>query len=215
MASSVDERPVVDEVQYYHDASLGAAWTASRTLIAATATLYGGFAFAFFYLRSLNSHGMFQPHGQSASFLIGTMITVFMVVSAFLQTVSAKRLRKGLTFDWQVGGTIALGLGVAAGLMQIWMLTRLPFLPGASGYAGVYVSFAPVNALVILLIMYWLETLVARSIRNRKVMAQDGGIGVSSQPNAESFRASLDGLTVFLDFFALLSVVFWYILYVL
>ncbi len=215
MSNAVDDQTTVDEEQYYHDAQLGAIWSASRTLIAVISTLFGGLLFAYFYLRSLNSHGLWDPNNLKASFLMGTVITVFVVASAVIVQVANRRLRKGLTFDWQVGSGVALGLGVLAGLFQIWEMTRLPFLPGQSGYAGIYVASGPVYALVVLGSMYWLETLLARSIRSRKAAMQDGGIGVSKQPSAENFRASLDGFTVYWTYFSAISIVLWYLLYVL
>jgi heme/copper-type cytochrome/quinol oxidase subunit 3 len=215
MSNAVGENVTVDEEQYYHDANLGAIWSASRTLIAVVSTLFGGLVFSYFYLRSLNSHGLWDPNGIKASPLLGTIIMVFVIASAVIIQVVNRRLRMGITIDWQVGALVALLLGVLAGAFQIWILTRLNFMPGSSGYAGIYVASGPVYAAVVLLSMYWLETLIARSIRSRKAAAQDGGIGVSNQPRAENFRASLDGFTVFWTYFAVLSIVVWYLLYVL
>ena len=215
MAANLDEKPVIDEEAYYHDASLGALWTASRSGVALVATMYGGIAFAYFYLRSLNSQGQWDPGGVTASAIIGTTIMVLMVVAAIANYYGMRRLRKGAAVDWQVSGIFALVLMLVAAGLQIWTLTRLPFNPSSSGYAGVFIAFAPVNAVSILLAAYWAETLIVKSIRSKRELSVDGGLGVSSQPAAESFRASLDGLSFHLNFFALLSIVFFIIFYVI
>ena len=44
-----------EEAGFYHEAALNAAWTGARFALGALAFLYGAFAFAYFYLRSINS----------------------------------------------------------------------------------------------------------------------------------------------------------------
>lgn len=215
MASNVDERPVIDEEAFYHDASLGARWTASRTAVAMTATLYGGLAFAFFYLRSLNSNGQWNPNHITASPIIGTVVMVLIVMGAIVAYFGGRRLRKGMVVDWQTAAGVATAMVVIAGGLQIWELTRLPFQPSSFGYASVFVAFAPVNALAILLTGYWGEVTVMKSVRLRKALVSDGGLGLSSRPEAETFRANVDGFTFFLNGLALITVVFWVIFYVI
>ncbi len=214
MASNVDERPVIDEEAYYNDASLGATWTASRTAVAMVATLYGGLAFAFFYLQSLNSNGQWNPNHMTASTIIGTTIMVLIVAAAFVNYFGARRLRRGLVVDWQVAGAFAALFVIVAGGLQIWELTRLPFQPSSFGYASVFVAFGPVNALAILLTGYGLETEVMKSVKIKKKAIADGGLGLSSLPIAEQFRANLDGISFFLNSFAVITVVFYVIFYV-
>lgn len=215
MSEITENRPVIDEEQLHHDMGLGAIWTGSRLIIGSTTMLFAGIAFAFFYLKSLDTHGLFDPHGQTASTLVGSVILGLVVVSAFISNYSTWRLKKGYSFDWQVGSVISLLLGLLAVGLQIWELTRLNFLPGASGYAGVYIAFVPIYSGVMFLSMYWLETLVARSIRARKALAQDGGAGLSKLPMAENFRASVDAFNYFWNFMVLISVIFFIIFYVL
>ncbi|SHE39832.1 hypothetical protein SAMN02745225_00512 [Ferrithrix thermotolerans DSM 19514] len=215
MASNVDERPVIDEEAYYHDASLGATWTASRTAVAMVATLYGGIAFAFFYLRSLNSNGQWNPNHITASTIIGTTILVLMVVAALVNYFGARRLRRGMVVDWQVAAAFTALFVLVAGGMQIWELTRLPFQPSSFGYASVFVAFGPVNAFAILLSAYWAETAVMQSVRIKKLAITDGGLGLSSLPVAEKFRANVDGLSFFLNGMALITIVFYVIFYVI
>ena len=215
MSEITEDRPAVDEEQLYHEAALGSLWWGSRISIALTITAFGGLVFAYFYLRSLNSHGLWDPHHQTASVLLGSLILACVLGSAIVQSVGARRLRSGSTIDWLVGGFVALGLGVLAGGFQIWELTRLNFFPGASGYGGVFVAFAPVYSIIILLHMYWLETLLVRLVRNRVVLDGDGGVGISRQPKAENFRANLEGFTYAWNALSIMSILFFVLFYVL
>ena len=47
-----------EEAGFYHEAALNATWTGSRLAIGSLSFGFGAFAFAFFYLRSINSHGV-------------------------------------------------------------------------------------------------------------------------------------------------------------
>ena len=212
---SADAQPVIDEEQYYHDAQLVALWTASRTLIPVVATTFGGIYFAYFYLRSLNSNGLWDPHGQTASKIIGLTILLLVIVGTAVQLLVGRRLRRGFSTDFIVGSAANALLLILATIGQIWELTRLPFPPGASGYAGVFIAFAPINALCIGLSAYWVFTLMMRAIRSYNFYRADGGIGVSAHRAAENFRANVDGFGAYSIFFMLLSILSWYLFYVL
>ena len=54
-------------------------------------------------------------------------------------------------------------------------MTELPFFPGSSGYASCFIGWAVMNIAVVLAGTYWIETILAREIRLRRAMAQDGG----------------------------------------
>jgi hypothetical protein len=195
-------------------AAIGAMWTGSRLLIGACTFLFGAFGFAFFYLRSLNSHGMWHPSAQQPSVLIGTSAIVVIVISALLHNIGLYRLRSGLNLDWRVSALTALGLGVLGIGLDVWELTRLNFFPGASGFASVFVGWVPVYVILGLGAMYWLETMVARSLRVRNAWSGEGGLGGSITPEAVRLRASLDAFNYFWTYLALVGVVFWFLFYV-
>lgn len=215
MSEITESRPVVDEEQHYHEAALGSLWWGSRIGIALGLTAFGGIIFAYFYLRSLNSHGLWDPHGITASTLMGALILTLVLVSVILNQFGNVRLRKGSTLDWQVANVASLLGGLFAAGFQIWEMTRLNFQPGSSGYAGVYTAFGPVYALILILSMYWLETLIARSFRSAKLFVEEGGVGFSNLPQAENFRAGLEGFSYYWVFFGIASVVFFILFYVL
>jgi len=67
-----------------------------------------------------------------------------------------------------LGGLVAIGL-------QVWQLTQLPFYPGSSGYASCFIGWAALNIALLLGGVYWLETLLARWLRLRRAVTEDGG----------------------------------------
>ena len=69
-----------EEAGFYHEAALGATWTASRLAIGGLSFLYGSFVFAYFYLRSLNSAGRWLGSGYHPPSMITGSFTMMMVV---------------------------------------------------------------------------------------------------------------------------------------
>src|SRR5580704_1866543 len=143
---------------YYHESALNAAWTGSRLAIGGLTFLFGAFAFAYFYLRSLNSEGRWQGSGfVHPSLWLGTTIMLLAVVSAAVHYVGLERIKAGRKAIWQAGALAAMALGLAAVAMQVYQLVDLPFPPGSSGYSSVFVGFYPVLLTTQLAAMIWLE----------------------------------------------------------
>jgi heme/copper-type cytochrome/quinol oxidase subunit 3 len=207
--------PKAEETGFYHESALNAMWTGSRLAIGGLTFLFGAFAFAFFYLRSLNSNGRWQGSGFHApSMLWGTAIMFLVLVSAGVQYAGLQQIKTGNKRLWQIGALTALIMGLAAVALQISELLDLPFPPGSSGYSSVFVGFYPVFLTVLLAVMLWLETLVARS---RFIPA----IFFAEQPPThedafavQRFQASLSSFTVVWNYLALMAVLFWLLFYV-
>jgi len=204
-----------EEIEYELRAAEGSIWTGGRMLIGIGAFAFASLAFAYFYLRSLNSSQLWRPSGVTAPIGAGTAIFVIVVLSAALSGYGILRLRRGLSVDWEVGGWISLAGGLTAVGLQIWQLTNLPFFPGSSGYASCFIGWAVMNVSMLLCGCYWLETLLARSLRLRRAVAQDGGPAQSTLPVARMFRANLEGCASFWGFMALMSLLFWLLFYVI
>ena len=126
-----------------------------------------------------------------------------------------RRFRAGQSLDMEVAGWVTVvGALLAVGL-QIWQLTELPFFPGSSGYASCLIGWAVMNIALLLSGAYWLETLLARAIRLRRALGQDGGSVRSTLPVARMFRLNLNGCTYFWGFISLIGVLFWVLFYLL
>ncbi len=62
-----------------------------------------------------------------------------------------------------ITGLTALIAGLAGVALTVWQLLNLPFQPGQSGFASVFVGFYPVALAVWFGAMVWLEILLARA----------------------------------------------------
>ena len=206
---------VTEEAAYYHEAALNAAWTGSRLAIGALSFLFGAFAFAYFYLFSSNGHGKWLPSStRIPSAHYGEAIVGLIVLSAVIQTVGLQRIKRGKKGDWFVAAAVALVFGLAAVALQLVELLNLPFQPGQSGFASVFVGFYPVALVIWLGAMIWLETLVARS---RNIPA----ISFVEQPptyvetyEVQRFESALSAFTVVWNYLAIVTFIFWLLFYV-
>src|ERR1700722_2006903 len=68
------EEREAEEALFYHEADLNAAWTGARLAMGGLSFLFGAFAFAYFYLRSLNSNHLWTPPGVKPHLWAGTLI---------------------------------------------------------------------------------------------------------------------------------------------
>ena len=201
---------------YYHESALNATWTGSRLAIGGLTFLFGSFAFAYFYLRSLNSSGRWQGSGYvHPSLWMGTTIMLLAVLSAGVHYFALQRIKAGNKRTWQIGGLIALALGLAAVAMQIYQLATLPFPPGSSGYASVFVGFYPVFLVVQLAVLVWLEILLARSRYIPALSFVEQPPTYADTYVVQRFQASLSAFSAVWSYLAVMALVFWLLFYAL
>ena len=132
--SSTESAAQAEDEGFYHESALNAAWTGARLAIGGLTFLFGCFAFAYFYLRSLNSSGRWQGSGYvHPSLWIGTTIMLLAVISAGVHYFGLQRIKAGHMAVWQIDALVAMALGLAAVAMQVYQLVDLPFPPGSSG----------------------------------------------------------------------------------
>ena len=215
-ASTAGLSPEQEEAAFYHEAALNTTWTGTRLLIGVVTSGLGAFVFAFFYLRSLNSHGLWYPSGADAtkpSIGVGTTIMVLIVLSALLATGGLQQIKAGRRGTWLIAATAALVLGVAAGAVQIWQLTSLSFQPGASGFASVFVGASPALAVLVLGTMIWLEILVMRGRQIPEISFVEQPPTFVEATAVQRFQASLSAFTLFWNFMAVAAFVLWVLFY--
>ena len=205
-----------EEAGFYHEAALNASWTGARLALGAMSFGFGAFVFAFFYLRSLNSHDDWYPAGfKNPQAWVGIVVLLLIVVSALLQTVVLQRIKAGHKDAWQIFGLIALGLGLAAVAFQIYQLIDLPFKPGSSGYASVFSGFYPVFLVVQLAVLIWLEILLARSRFIPALSFVEQPPTYSETHAVQRFQASLSAFSTVWTYMALMALLFWFVFYAL
>lgn len=200
-----------EEIAYEQRAAVGSLWTGTRVLIGLVAFAFASLAFAYFYLRSVNSFGLWRPDGLTAPTAPGAAIMAFTVSAFALQYFGLRRLRAGNLLDWEVAGwTSVLATLVALGL-QCWELTDLPFFPGRSGYTSVFIGWAAMNAVLLVGGFYWIETLLARFARLRGAHRAEGGTGPVLIPRL--VRVNIESAAYFWGFIAVIAIFFWVFFY--
>ncbi len=208
--------PRAEETGFYHESALNALWTGTRLAVGGLCFLFGAFVFAFFYLRSLNSEGRWHGPGyHPPSFLWGTVIMFLVLVSAGLQYAGLQQIKAGNKRLWQIAGLAALIMGLASVGLQISELLYLPFWPGSSGYSSVFVGFYPVFLTIVLAVMVWLETLLARSRFIADISFVEQPPTYEDAYAVQRFQASLSSFTVVWNFLAAMALLFWVLFYVI
>jgi heme/copper-type cytochrome/quinol oxidase subunit 3 len=214
--SSEEAALAAEDEGYYHESALNAAWTGSRLAIGGLTFLFGSFAFAYFYLRSLNSAGRWQGSGfVHPSLWMGTTIMLLALLSAGVHYFGLQRIKAGRKKTWQIGGLLALALGLAAVAMQIYQLANLPFPPGSSGYSSVYTGFYPVFLVIQLAALIWLEILLARSRFIPALSFVEQPPTYTETYAVQRFQASLSAFSTVWNYLAVMALLFWLLFYAL
>jgi heme/copper-type cytochrome/quinol oxidase subunit 3 len=205
----------VEEQAFYHEAALNAAWTGSRLAIGGLSFLFGAFVFAYFYLQSSNGHAKWFPAGTPGPHMwFGATIMALVVASALIQTFGLQQIKAGRKQPWVSAALVALLLGLAAIAMQIVELLSLPFQPAASGFASVFVGTYPVALVVWLSAMIWLEILFMRARSIPAIHFVEQPPTYSEAFSVQRFQASLSSFTVFWNYLAVVTFIFWVLFYV-
>ena len=208
--------PEAEEAGFYHEAGLNATWTGARLGVGAMSFGFGAFVFAYFYLRSLNSHDRWYPATLTGPHLwIGTLIMGLIVVSAAVQTATLQRIKAGHKATWQRGAVAALVLGLAAVGLQIGEMLYLPFFPGAAGFASVFTGFYPVYLFVALMVMIWLEILIMRCRPIPEISFVEQPPTFIEAFAVQRFQAALSAFTLVWNYLAAVAIVAWVLFYLI
>jgi heme/copper-type cytochrome/quinol oxidase subunit 3 len=201
-----------EEIAYERRAQETAVYVGGKVAIAIFAFAFAALAFSYFYLRSSNSQDMWRPGHMTAPTQAGAAVMAFAAAGGVAFWFGVSRLRRSMFGDWEVAGWVAVVMALASVAVQCWELATLPFVPGRSGYSSVFVAWAGMNIMLMLVVAYWSETLVARSLRLRRGDAtSDDAEGGGSVPPV--FRVNVGAASSFWIFAVLVSVLFWVFFY--
>lgn len=214
MADILRELDAEADAEYELESEEGSLFTGTVLLIGAMTMAWAGVAFAYFYLREIDTATLFRA-GHRPPVLLGDLIGLVILVGAILYSWGVNRLRSGMAFEFQLAAWLAVGCGCVATSLQAWQLTRLGFAPGVTGYTSVFVGYAILNVGFLFYGAFWTETVAARALRLRGMYPPETYIGVSVHPQARLWRASVRGCLLFWWFMVAATVFFWILFYVL
>jgi heme/copper-type cytochrome/quinol oxidase subunit 3 len=184
-----------------------AMWISARLLCGAAAFFFMAFFFAYFYLRSLDTHKDWKIGKVSPPVGFGLAILVVLLLSAVALRMASAHAERRVP-----AGAAALGLALLAVVLQVIAWTTLGFGPSSGGYASVYVGWTAFYSVFALLGAFWIETQVATAWRRRRHGVLVTPAAVLTDAAIES--ASLEACSFFWAFYVALGLVLFVILYV-
>ena len=175
-------------------------WFGARILAGSTIMFFLAFVFAYFYLRSLNNAGKWQPAGVDPPQAYGAAIVILFVASAasFAYAAYAARGRR----PWLGAAGLSLALGLAGCVVQAFEYAHLGFGPQKGGYASVFIGWTLLFVVMVLPAMYWVEITLAEGLRQRRA-------------SGTYVPAGLGDAAWYWALLASIGVIAWFILYVI
>jgi len=201
-------------------------YTAGHLLASASTFFFLAFVFAYFYLRSLNSAGLWRPKHVDPSQTLGAVVMAGILVVAVLLRWGLADHRAERRSVWRIKGALALAVGIVVVVLQVIEWTTIGFGPADGGYASVFFGWTAFLVLFLVGSLFWLETVLATSIRYRgwasgeRTVAPGDAAGDRGQRTGEDIRdpvslvrAELAALSFYWSFLAGVGVVTWILLY--
>lgn len=200
-----------EEIAYENRAAETSLFVGTRVLIAIYGFAFAALAFAFFYLRSSDSANLWRPGNITAPTAAGAAIMSFAIAGLAFYWYGVLKLRRNQLGDWEVAGWMGVALALAGAAVQCWELVAVPFAPGSSGYASIFIAWAGMNIFLMLSTAYWSETLVVRSARLRRARSEEGGDGRGLTPAI--YRLNVESAGAFWLLTGVVSIFFWVFFY--
>lgn len=181
----------------------------TRLFISATAFVFMAFVFAFFYLKAVNSNGLWRPPhtNPTQAYGIATLVCVLATAAVF------ELARRGLVANgggWIAALAVSLALGIAVVVLCVLQILNAKFSAyDGGGYASVFYGWISMFTLFWLGAVYWVETLLATGIRR---------LPVPEQPDTDPvllLRPAASGCAVFLGAMAVVGLVLYVLLYLI
>jgi heme/copper-type cytochrome/quinol oxidase subunit 3 len=179
----------------------------ARLLASAAAFVFVSFLFAFFYLRSVNSNGLWRPAHVKPLPGYGIVVLICTLAAAVIFDVARRKLVGGTEPGWRVPSLLALGLGLGVVIVQLLDYHAIHFHTAGGGYASVFWGWTLMFLLFWVGALYWMETLVAQSLRRPPASPRLGTAG------SELLAPSAAACVVYLYTLAAIQLVSYVLLY--
>ena len=179
-----------------------------RLFASAIAFVFVAFVFAFFYLRAVNSNGLFRPPHTNPSAVYGIVMLVCVLGATALFFYARQSLAADARQGWLAGLAGSLALGVVVVVLQVLQYTNYGFAPDGGGYASVFVGWTVAFLFFWLGALYWLETFLAQSLRRPPAPAES-----EIRRPLEVLGPSADACLAYLYLMAGVEIVAWILLY--
>jgi heme/copper-type cytochrome/quinol oxidase subunit 3 len=173
------------------------------------------FLFAYFYLRSLNIENQWRPHGLKPDQALGGAFVACLIVSMALSILASAGLRRrAATWIMLAAGSVVFGLIAIA--LQCIEYTQQNFGPTNGAFASVFCGWTAWQLIVMVMGVYWLETIVATELRARRAPAAPHGDAAAGQVR-EADRLIAPGIgaaAFFWTYLGALGVIMYVVLYI-
>jgi heme/copper-type cytochrome/quinol oxidase subunit 3 len=187
----------------------------ARLLAGGTIFFFLAFAFAYFYLRTLNVAHMWRPKHVKPDQALGAAWVACVVISGVLAALASARERRESS-NWLTPGFLAVLFGLAAVALQCVEFTTQKFGPTDGAFASVFCAWLIFYLMFTLGAMYWLEISVATEYRERRAPTARPGEGVDTYEDPDKLLPrGLDAAAFYWVFLAAIGVVTYVILYLL
>lgn len=148
-----------------------------RLICSGIGFLFMGFVFGFLYLRSVNSNGLWHPAHERPVQSWGIAVLLFTLLAAVIFDGARRQVVSGTESRWRSGSLAALALSVLVIVAQGMEYATIGFKTDGGGWAAVFWGWSLVQLLFWLGAVYWIETLVAQSLRRLPAAAREGTAG--------------------------------------
>ncbi len=163
------------------------AQVGTRLLASAIVFVFVSFVFAFFYLRAVNSNNDFHPAHVNPTQWYGIAIVICVLAAAGIFELARRQLATPARPAWRSGAIVTLVLALIVVVLQLVEYLTLPFKTAAGGYASVFWGWTLMFLLCWLGVTYWIETLVAQTLRGAPAPAEgDDQLVTLLRPSADA-----------------------------
>ncbi len=184
-----------------------ALWVGGRLLCGAISFFFASFLFAFFYLKALDVNHNWKMGNVVPDGGIGIAIAALFLFSAVIFRLTATRPAG----DTMAAGMLAVGMGLAAVVLQFIEYIVLDFGASQGGYAAVFFGWTSTYAIVALMGLYWIQLQVASLWRVRR----EGGLRETEVPTSEAalLTAGIEAASFYWAYFVVIGVLAYILLY--